>query len=266
MGRGHQSDGYDVAKHFTERSATYDRSSHWVTDPVLKERVLTILAPTRAMWVLDIACGTGLVSAWFKDRVARVIGLDLTPAMAEQAEGRNDHLVIGDATRAPFPDRLFDVVIERQGIQFMDDVAAVREMARVARPGGAVCIIQLCAYGPEDRAEYFEVLRLRNPARRNYYERADLAGLLSDAGLEDVVVHEHTSREDVDVWTDHRAIPEARREAIRDCYRNASPAFRKLHAVEVGDVIVDNMLFGIAVGRVPTGPESWLRGDGKLHR
>jgi SAM-dependent methyltransferase len=266
MGRGHQSDNYDVAAHFTERSATYDRSSHWVTDPVLRERVLSILQPAPHMWVLDIACGTGLVSAWFHGRVRKVIGLDLTPAMAEQAKGRNDHLVIGDATKSPFPDRLFDVAIERQGIQFMDDTLAVREMARVTRPGGAVCVIQLCAYGPEDRAEYFEVLRLRNPARRNYYERADLATLLRDAGLGDVVVHEHRSREDVDVWTDHRAIPEERREAIRECYRNASTAFRNLHAVEVGDAIVDNMLFGIAVGRVPSGPEAWLRGDGKLHR
>ena len=53
------------------------------------------------------------------------------------------------------------------------------EMARVARPGGAVCLIQLCAYGPEDREEYFEVLRLRNPARQNFYERADLGSLLA---------------------------------------------------------------------------------------
>jgi len=117
------------ATHFTERSATYDRSSHWVTDPVLRERVLALLAPASHMWVLDIACGTGLVSAWFHERVQKVIGLDLTPAMAEQAKGRNDHLVIGDATKAPFPDRLFDVVIDSSEVGMRKPDPRIFELA-----------------------------------------------------------------------------------------------------------------------------------------
>ena len=46
----------------------------------------------------------------------------------------------------------------RQGIQFMDDRAAVAEMVRVARPGRRICLIHLVAYGREDRDEYFEIL------------------------------------------------------------------------------------------------------------
>ena len=36
----------------------------------------------------------------------------------------------------------------------MDDAAAIREMVRAARPGGVVCVINLCAYGQEDQEEY----------------------------------------------------------------------------------------------------------------
>ena len=45
---------------------------------------------------------------------------------------------------------------------------------------------------------------------------------MTEAGLVDVVVHDHISNEDVDAWSDNGAIPESRREAIREVYRNGS--------------------------------------------
>ena len=142
----------------------------------------------------------------------------------------------------------FDRVVCRQGTQFMDDAAAVREMARVVKPGGRVVVINLCAYGERDRDEYFEVLRLRNPARRNFYMREDLVHLFEDAGLS-VDVHDFVIEEDVDAWADNKAIGADRRDGIREIYRNASPAFAAHHAVEFdGGRILDRMLFGIAVG------------------
>ncbi len=242
----------DVVAHFTDRAARYDRSSRWCTDPALRDRVLGLLRPGPGDEVLDVACGTGLVSRWFKGRVRRVVGLDLTPAMFEQARPHVDELVAGRAEAMPFDDDRFDLVICRQGTQFMDDAAAVREMVRVARPGGRVCLVNLCAYGPEDRDAFFEILRWRNPARRNFYLREDLARLLRDAGCDEVAVHDHVSVEDVDAWSDNGAIGEDRREAIRAVYRRAGPAFRRLHAVEIAPGrIVDHMLFGIAIGRKP---------------
>jgi DNA gyrase subunit B len=121
----------------------------------------------------------------------------------------------------------------------------------VLKPRGRVCLVHLCAYGPEDRDEYFEILRLRNDARRNFYLREDLARLLTGAGAVNVNVHDHVSIEDVDVWSNTGAITEEAREGIRRVYRNASPAFLRLHAAQVGDRIVDHMLFGLAVGEKP---------------
>lgn len=243
----------DVEAHFTARAERYDRSSRWVTDAALRERVWSLLQPAATDQVLDVACGTGLVSAWFKGRVARVVGADITAAMFEQARERLDELVVTPAEQLPFPDNSFDIVICRQGTQFMDDAAALGEMVRVLRPGGRVCIINLCAYGDTDRAEYFEILRLRNPARRNFYLREDLDRLLSGAGCAPVAVHDHISVEDVDAWADHGAIEDARREAIRAVYRQASPAFHALHAVSSSDNtrFFDHMLFGIAIGQKP---------------
>ena len=133
----------------------------------------------------------------------------------------------------------------------MDDKAALREMYRVVKPGGVTKIINLCAYG-EDKEEYFEVLRLRNPVRRNFYLREDITLLFEQAGFKEIVLHDHISNENVDVWSNNGAISEERREAIRNMYRNGSDAFLSLHRVQSQDdnknTFHDQMLFAIVVG------------------
>ncbi len=240
-----------VVEHFTARADHYDASSAWCTDDALGARVFELSGADASSRVLDVACGTGLVSRVFKGRVAEIVGIDITPAMYAQAAPHLDRFVEGPGEALPFPDNSFDIVTCRQGTQFMDDAAAIREMFRVVRPGGRVCVINLCAYDEADKAEYFEVLRLRNPARKNFYMREDLQRLFEQAGGKDVVVHDYISVEDVDVWSDNKAIGEDRREGIRTIYRTGSAGFRSHHAVEIADNgrIVDHMLFGIAVGK-----------------
>ncbi|MDP2317341.1 MAG: methyltransferase domain-containing protein [Pseudomonadota bacterium] len=237
-----------VRDHFTARAARYNVSSHWVTDPVLGALTVKLLDPRPTDVLLDVACGTGLVSKEFVGKVARIVGADITEAMFDQARPYVDELVVAAGESLPFADASFDRVVCRQGIQFMRDQDAVNEMFRVLRPGGRACLVHLCAYGESDRAEYFESLRLRNEARKNFYLRADLARLLTTAGFGEVAVHDYVSVEDVDVWSNTGAITDEAREGIRNVYRNASPAFQELHAVQVGDRIVDHMLFGVAIG------------------
>lgn len=221
-------------------------------DEELGRLVLDITRPQGRDRVLDVACGTGLVSRLFGGRVAEVVGVDITPEMAEQAKPHLDRLVITPAERLPFDDDEFDILVCRQGIQFMDLPQAVAEMVRVVRPGGRVVVVNLCAYGADDRDEYFEVLRLRNPVRRHFFLPEDLRTLLHDAGCTEVELRRYVSFEDVDIWSDNGAIEEDRREAIRGVYRNASEEFRSLHAVrEENGSFVDQMLFVVAAGRKP---------------
>jgi DNA gyrase subunit B len=242
----------DVIEHFRARAGTYDRSSSWCTDEALGEVVLDLAGAGPNDRVLDVACGTGLVSRLFHGTVAHVVGLDITESMAEQALPYLDELVIAPGEKLPFDDDSFDVVTCRQGIQFMELPRAVEEMVRVLRPGGRIVLINLCAYSADDEVEYFEILRLRNPVRKHFFARTALSELLTAGGCDDVVLREYVSVEDVDAWSDSGAIEEPRREAIRDVYRGASAQFRQLHAVEMAEGrIVDHMLFVIASGTKP---------------
>lgn len=238
-----------VTDHFTARAGHYDKSSRWCTDPALADATVAAVAPEVHHRMLDVACGTGLVAKHFKGKVAELVGLDLTPAMFDQARPHVDRLVAGEATALPFEDASFDRISCRQGIQFMDDAKAVAEMFRVLKPGGRVVLVHLCAYGDADRDEYFEVLRLRNPARRNFYTRESLAALLKDAGFASVEVRDYVSDEDVEAWADNKAIARADVDAIAAVYQSGSAEFLALHGVRMEDGrILDKMLFGIAVG------------------
>ena len=141
--------------------------------------------------------------------------------------------MIGQAESMPFADASFDRVTCRQGIQFMDAPKAAAEVLRVLKLGGMVILIDLAAYGEDDRDEYFEVLRLRNPARRNFWVRGDVQALLEDAGFSSVRTVEHVSIEDVDAWSANGAISESGVKAF-ETSTATHPPFRSLHAVATG--------------------------------
>jgi ubiquinone/menaquinone biosynthesis C-methylase UbiE len=243
-------DHADVVHHFTARAGHYDKSSHWCTADDLMAKVVECVDPQPNHTMLDLACGTGLVTRAFVGKVGKLVGLDLTPAMAAQAKEALDELVIGRAEHLPFETNSFDRITCRQGIQFMDAPAVAREIHRVLKPGGRVVLIDLAAYGEDDKDEYFEVLRLRNPARRNFWVKGEVQSLLEHAGFSAVHTVAHVSIEDVDAWSANGAISEARREGIRNIYRNGSKAFADLHAVATDDDtrFTDHMLFTITVG------------------
>jgi SAM-dependent methyltransferase len=106
--------------------------------------------------VLDVACGTGIVSARV-DPACKITGIDVNEGMLAVAKQNTKiewHL--GSATEMPFKDASFDVVLCQQGLQYFPDRgAAVREMARVLAPGGR---ISLNVWGPIERQPFHAAL------------------------------------------------------------------------------------------------------------
>ena len=95
--------------------------------------------------LLDVGCGPGTITAGLADRVARVTAVDADTGVLEQAtahcKGREDVIALLEASAydLPFEDGTFDVAFCHQVLQHLSDpVAALREMARVTKPGGRV--------------------------------------------------------------------------------------------------------------------------------
>jgi SAM-dependent methyltransferase len=95
--------------------------------------------------VLDVACGTGVVSVTSARLGALVTGLDLTPELLAVAR-ENAHLAAvevdwheGDVEQLPFEAGGFDVVVSQFGHMFAPrPEVAVSEMLRVLKPGGVI--------------------------------------------------------------------------------------------------------------------------------
>lgn len=93
--------------------------------------------------VLDVACGTGVVSVTASRTGAVVSGLDLSPVLLERA-GQNAAIAgvpidftEGDAEALPYPDATFDFVLSQFGHMFAPrPEVVVSEMLRVLKPGG----------------------------------------------------------------------------------------------------------------------------------
>ncbi len=97
--------------------------------------------------VLDVACGTGLVSRALARRYGcSVVGLDQSPEMLSRARalvGPSMELVQGEAERLPFDDGAFDALTFTYLLRYVDDPAAtMRELARVVRPGGRIAMLE----------------------------------------------------------------------------------------------------------------------------
>jgi ubiquinone/menaquinone biosynthesis C-methylase UbiE len=150
--------------------------------------------------VLDVACGTGVVTRLAAKKVTqgRVTGLDLNAAMLAVArdisnEGAPISWMEGSALDLPFLPNSFDVVFCQLGLQFFpDQPRALREMRRVQRESGRAA---LSVYSPIERtpgANAFaraldevlgpEASRIKR-GEHSFANPAQLEKLLRDAGF-----------------------------------------------------------------------------------
>lgn len=93
--------------------------------------------------VLDLACGTGNAALLAAARGARVVGVDAAPRLLQvartraHAKGVDLDVREGDLLAVPVDESSADVVLSVFGIIFAADPSqALREIARVLRPGG----------------------------------------------------------------------------------------------------------------------------------
>lgn len=184
-GRGAISSKMDVRQMFDRivprydlmnRIMTFGLDRHWRS---MVARQASRLEDRPSERVLDVATGTGdLAFAIHKAGVREVVGLDFSPRMIEAAEKKARRqadgvtFLVGDGMRLPFADGSFDACTISFGLRNMEDyTAAVREMARVLRPGGKLVCLEMTPFRRPILGPLFKV----------YFERVVpiIGGLLS---------------------------------------------------------------------------------------
>lgn len=163
-------------------------------------------APRPGERVLDLACGTGIVTrqvAPLVGREGKVVGVDINPDMlavarsGPAAPGAEIEWIQGDACKLDLPAASFDLVLCQQGFQFFPDrVAAARCARNALAPGGRAVI---AVWQSLDRHEVMKALftaearHLQVPLEKvaipfSLAEEAELRGVLEQAGFSEVTI------------------------------------------------------------------------------
>ena len=180
-----------IRDQFTRQASVFNAAA-----PIANEDALKLIVeagrPGPGDTVLDVACGGGLVARAFAPLVRHATGIDVTPAMLDQARKAasekglaNTSWDLGDVTALPYADGSFTIVATRFSFHhFLDPLAVLREMVRVCAPGGRVVVVDSCPSEDKAKAAAFNRLELlRDPSHTRALPLSELKSLFAAAGL-----------------------------------------------------------------------------------
>src|SRR2546423_7201794 len=210
----------DVRSRFAPVAANYATAKFHSSSERLQE-VLELARPKPSDLALDVATGTGNTAFALAPYVRRVIGLDLTTEMLDQArrltaerDVKNVDWVLGDAARLPFQDETFDLYTVRAAPHHFPDVDAFLDEAdRVLKPDRDAAFID-CAPPVEAREVLHEVEVRRDPSHVRSLTVEEWVSRLERAGFE---VEMSSAREldwDYDEWMRNMAVAPALAEEL----------------------------------------------------
>lgn len=140
---------------FSEVAGNYDKMNDLFTFNMhnsWKRKLVRLAGAKKGDHVLDCASGTGDLAFEFKKVVGdngRVLATDFCEGMLNYVQpkgkklGLSVEVELADAMNLQYPDNTFDIVSISYGIRNVDDTSvALKEMARVLKPGGKIAILE----------------------------------------------------------------------------------------------------------------------------
>ena len=141
---------------FGDAPELYDR-----TRPRYPAELVETLLADGAVDVLDVGCGTGIVSRLFRDRGCMVVGVEPDERMAAFARAQGLTVEAGTLEDWDPAGRLFDLLVAGQAWHWVDPHAGAVKARSVLRPRGRIGLFWNWARHPEDVQAAFDAVYAR---------------------------------------------------------------------------------------------------------
>ena len=226
----------DVRSRFAPVAANYTRSTFHASSERLQE-VVDLARPQPGDLALDVATGTGNTAFALAPYVRRVIGLDVTSEMLDQARRltaergvKNADWVLGDVADLPFPDDTFDLYTVRAAPHHFKEIDAfLREAFRVLKPGRDAAFID-CSPPAAARELLHEVEVRRDPSHVKALTLEEWGAHFERAGFQLEVASLRELDWDYDEWMGNMAVDRALAEELAGVIEAAQgEALAQLH-------------------------------------
>lgn len=154
-----------ITRQFTKQAKGFARATS-IKDKTSIDQVLKTVSPRKEDEVLDVACGPGILSCAFAEKTKQATGIDLVPAMLDQAQKLQENQGLfnlswdlGDVYNLPYKAGSFSIVTCRYSFHhFKHPEAALQEMKRVCRPSGKIVVIDMLSSEDAEKANAFNAM------------------------------------------------------------------------------------------------------------
>src|SRR5579883_142818 len=229
-----------VGDQFGSRAAAYLTSAVHARGEDL-DALTALVRAQRAPRVLDLGCGGGHVTFAAAPHAREVVAYDLSADMLATVAGAARERGLANVTTQqgvveslPFPDASFDMVLTRYSAHHWRDLdAALREAARVLKPGGVAGIADSISPGTPLLDTFYQAIELlRDRSHVRSYSAAEWQEALARAGLTVATTKRSRVRLVFKTWVERMATPKVQVDAIRALQTGVSASVTRYFATE----------------------------------
>jgi len=178
----------DSKEYFNQVAPQWNRLQESFFSNTVRDKALSIAKVQPGHLAADVGCGTGFITEGLIDRGLKVVAIDRSQAMLSEMKSKfagKENLIdyrLGESGELPILDATVDYAFANMYLHHVENpIVAIKEMARILKPGGTLVITDLDEHS-------HEFLRHEHNDRWMGFKRDEVRRWFKEADLKDVIL------------------------------------------------------------------------------
>jgi len=203
---------YEISKHFSERSNTYDKLGTWVNNDSILSCINSYLpkTPKQMLSIIDLGAGTGAVSKYILKKYPfekNITAIDICPDMLKKIEQPEIKKIVCSLEKIPLDNNQFDIAVSRQCLHYVENIECVtREIKRILKNNGIFILAQIVPFESQTKEYWRRIIQHRQPLRKHFFSEKEWTNLFINQGFSLLSINRFSHRASVMKWVDKYGI------------------------------------------------------------